>query len=239
MFSLLCTLIVYWPVKDHEFISLDDVDYITDNPHVQQGIDSDSIRWAFTSFHTCNWHPLTWISHMLDIRVFGLNPAAHHLVNLFFHVMSSLLLFLILDRMTRNTWRSAMVAFLFSLHPLHVESVAWVAERKDVLSAFFWMLTMGAYAFYVEKPTAGRYLAALIFFALGLLSKPMLVTLPFVLLLLDYWPLKRFQPAEMHVDTAPRRLSITKQRHGRMPRPSPPGAMHLHFRSRGQGYLLS
>jgi tetratricopeptide (TPR) repeat protein len=144
---------------------------------------------------------------MLDIQVFGLNPAAHHLVSLFFHVMSSLLLFLVLERMTRNIWRSAMVAFLFSLHPLHVESVAWIAERKDVLSAFFWMLTMGAYAFYVEKPTAARYLAALFFFALGLLSKPMLVTLPFVLLLLDYWPLRRFQPAETQVDTAPRVLS--------------------------------
>jgi protein O-mannosyl-transferase len=205
---ILCTITVYWPLKDHEFISFDDVDYVTDNPHVQQGLNSDSIRWAFTSFHTCNWHPLTWVSHMLDIQFFGLNPAAHHLVNLFFHVMSSLLLFMILDRMTRNVWRSAMVAFLFSLHPLHIESVAWVAERKDVLSAFFWMLTMGAYAFYVEKPTAGRYLAALLFFALGLLSKPMLVTLPFVLLLLDYWPLKRFQPAETHVDTNRHSLSI-------------------------------
>lgn len=200
---MVCTLIVYWPVKDHEFINLDDTDYIVENPHVQHGVNSGSIRWAFESVHACNWHPLTWISHMLDIQVFGLNPAAHHLVNLFFHILNGLLLFLILDRMTRDTWKSAVVAFLFSLHPLHVESVAWAAERKDVLSAFFWMLTMGAYAFYVEKPTVRRYLAALLLFALGLLSKPMLVTLPFVLLLLDYWPLGRFQPDPAKIDPHP------------------------------------
>ena len=134
---------------------------------------------------------------MLDCQLFGLKPGRHHLVNLFFHVANTLLLFLILHRMTKALWQSAFVAGLFALHPLHVESVAWVAERKDVLSTLFWMLTMGAYVYYVERPGYKRYLFVLVFFLLGLMSKPMLVTLPFVLLLLDYWPLKRLQTGEI------------------------------------------
>ena len=153
----------------------------------------EAIRWAFTTGHAGNWHPLTWISHMLDIQLFGLNPQGHHLMNLFFHIANTLLLFFVLHRMTKALWQSAFVAALFALHPLHVESVAWVAERKDVLSTFFWMLTMGAYCYYVERPGLRRYLPVLLLFALGLMAKPMLVTLPFVLLLLDYWPLRRFE----------------------------------------------
>jgi len=170
--------------------------YIIDNTNVLSGLTLDSIRWAFTSFHASNWHPLTWLSHMLDVDLFGVHAGRMHLVNLGFHLAAALLLFVILDRMTGALWRSAFVAAVFALHPLHVESVAWIAERKDVLSAFFWMLTLGAYVLYTEKKRPGRYLAALFFFALGLMAKPMLVTLPFVLLLLDVWPLRRLQAAQ-------------------------------------------
>jgi len=187
------TLAAFWQVKDHDFINYDDNEYITENHPVKTGLTFKGVTWAFTTFHAGNWHPLTWLSHMLDVQLFGLKPGWHHLMNLLFHIANTLLLFLVLHRMTKALWQSAFVAALFALHPLHVESVAWVAERKDVLSTFFWMLTMGAYVFYVEKPETRRYLVALFFFALGLMAKPMLVTLPFVLLLLDYWPLKRLQ----------------------------------------------
>jgi protein O-mannosyl-transferase len=219
------TVALYWPVHRHDFINFDDRDYVTENPTVRAGITWPGVRWAFGDSHASNWHPLTWLSHMLDCQVFGLKPGAHHLVSLGFHIASTLLLFLALNQMTRAAWRSALVAALFAWHPLHVESVAWVAERKDVLSAFFFMLTLWAYGRYgavqslkskVQSREAGAvsqhaesrspqhatrttqhttrfYLLALFFFALGLLCKPMLVTLPFVLLLLDYWPLRRFE----------------------------------------------
>jgi tetratricopeptide (TPR) repeat protein len=189
-------LAVYWQVKDHAFINLDDNLYITENPHVQAGLTIENLKWAFTTTHAPYWHPLTWLSHMLDVQLFGLKAGGHHLTNLFFHIVNTLLLFLILRRMTRAHWRSAFVAALFALHPLHVESVAWVAERKDVLSTLFWILTMGAYSYYRECPGYRRYLLALVCYILGLMSKPMLVTLPFVLLLLDFWPLGRLQPAK-------------------------------------------
>ena len=187
-------LLVYWQVGDHEFINYDDNAYITDNAQVQKGLTSKGIIWAFTTSHTGNWHPLTWISHMLDCELYGLNPEGHHLTNVLFHMANAILLFVVLRWMTGAIWRSGLVAALFALHPLHVESVAWVAERKDVLSTFFWMLTMVAYVHYVNRPGGKRYLLVLITFALGLMAKPMLVTLPFVLLLLDYWPLNRFKP---------------------------------------------
>ena len=190
---LLITFAVYWQVAGHDFVYFDDNAYITENPNVLQGFSLESIIWAFTSVHSSNWHPLTWLSHMLDIELFGLNPGWHHLVNVLFHVLNTLLLFYVLKRMTGAFWRSLFVAALFALHPLHVESVAWIAERKDVLSTFFWMLVMWFYVIYTEKPGLGRYSLVLLFFILGLLSKPMLVTLPFVLLLLDYWPLSRFE----------------------------------------------
>jgi len=188
----LMVLCVYWQVGGHSFIGLDDDQYVYENPSVLKGLAPESISWAFTTFHSANWHPLTWLSHMADVEWFGLDAGWHHRVNVLLHLANTVLLFLVLWRMTGGLWESAFVAALFGVHPLHVESVAWVAERKDVLSTLFWILTMGAYLRYVERPGVGRYLLVAVSFALGLMCKPMLVTLPFVLLLLDWWPLRRF-----------------------------------------------
>src|SRR5208337_4438264 len=207
LFLTAATSIAFWQVNQCDFISYDDPLYVTENIHVQTGITSGAIRWAFTTGQAANWHPLTWMSHMLDVQLFGLNPGRHHLVNLLFHIANTLLLFFVFHRMTRAPWKSAFVAALFAIHPLHVESVAWVAERKDVLSTFFWMLTMAAYIRYVEHQRLKNYLAVLIFFVLGLMAKPMLVTLPFVLLLLDYWPLQRFDPKKSGLEI---RTEVTK-----------------------------
>lgn len=193
MFLVVATLAVYWKVQNHDFVNYDDHLYVIDNRHVQAGFTREGIIWAFTTIHASNWHPLTWLSHMLDCQIYGLNAGGHHLTNLLFHIVNTLLLFIVLKRMTGALWRSGLVAALFALHPLHVESVAWVAERKDVLSTFFWMLTMWAYVRYVERPGLNTYFFLLLFFILGLMSKPMLVTLPFVLLLMDYFPLGRLQ----------------------------------------------
>jgi hypothetical protein len=190
------TLAVFWQVKGHDFVNMDDVTYVLKNRHVLSGLTLDGVQWAATSVYGSNWHPMTWLSHMLDVNLFGVNAGRFHLVNVFFHIVSTLLLYLILNRMTRMLWRSAFVAVLFALHPLHAESVAWIAERKDVLSTLFWMLTLGAYVLYVENKCLNRYLLALFFFALGLMAKPMLVTLPIVLLLLDVWPLNRLSAGE-------------------------------------------
>jgi Tfp pilus assembly protein PilF len=187
------TLAVYAQVISHQFIILDDNSYIRDNPIVNRGLTLRGIAWAFTTFHAANWHPLTWLSHMLDSQIFGLNAGGHLLVNALIHASNTLLLFLLLRRVTGAKWRSAIVAALFALHPLHVESVAWAAERKDTLSTFFGLLSLMAYARYVETPSWKRYALVAIALALGLMAKPMLVTWPFVLLLLDYWPLRRFQ----------------------------------------------
>ena len=189
----IATLAVYWQVGNYEFVNFDDDKYIIENFHVQKGLTRDSVIWAFTATHVSNWHPLTWLSHMLDFQLYGLNPSGHHLTNVFFHLVNTLLLFLVLKLMTGALWRSGLVAALFAVHPLHVESVVWVAERKDVLSTLFWMLTLWAYLGYTKRPGVKRYLVILLAFALGLMAKPMLVTLPFVLLLLDYWPLKRIE----------------------------------------------
>lgn len=183
----LFTIGAYWQVTGHQFVNYDDDDYVASNPRIR-AIDA---VWAFTTFHEANWHPLTWLSHMIDYRLFGLNAGWHHATNLLLHIASTILLFLVLRRMTGFTWRAAFVAALFAIHPLHVESVAWVAERKDVLSTFFLMLALLAYARYAEHPGIGRYLLVMGAFALGLMSKPMLVTLPVILLLLDWWPLGR------------------------------------------------
>ncbi len=188
-------LLAFWQVIHCDFVNFDDPLYVTDNIHVKSGITLRSIQWAFTTGDASNWHPLTWMSHMLDVQLFGLNPLWHHLTNLLFHIANTLLVFFLFHRMTKAPLKSAFVAALFAVHPLHVESVAWVAERKDVLSTFFWMLTTGAYVYYVELPSRFRYSVVVTFFVLGLLAKPMLVTLPFVLLLLDYWPLRRLQGA--------------------------------------------
>ena len=193
LFLIFAIIITYGQVRNFDFVDFDDGEYITENSQVQKGLTIEGLIWAFTSFHAANWHPMTWFSHMLDCELYGLNPMGHHWTNIQLHMANTLLLFLILQMMTGAIWRSAFVAGLFALHPLHVESVAWVAERKDVLSTFFWLLTMLAYLRYVKKPVLIRYFMVLLFFVLGLMSKPMLVTLPFVLLLLDLWPLGRFR----------------------------------------------
>ncbi|UCF42748.1 MAG: tetratricopeptide repeat protein [Planctomycetota bacterium] len=185
------TVVAFEQVRLNEFIGYDDNQYVVDNPQVKAGITHKSLLWAFTSTRASNWHPLTWLSHMLDCELFGLNPCGHHLMNLFFHLANTLVLFWVFNRMTGAVWRSAFVAAAFSIHPLRVESVAWVAERKDVLSGLFCMLTMAAYVRYAERPSVRRYLPVFLALGLGLMAKPMLVTLPFVLLLLDYWPLQR------------------------------------------------
>jgi tetratricopeptide (TPR) repeat protein len=185
------TMFVYRGVLRNEFVNYDDNDYVTSNIHVQKGLSWNGVKWAFTSTDASNWHPLTWLSHMLDVHLFGLNPAGHHFTNLFLHVVATLLLFGFMRFATGKLWMSAFVAALFALHPAHVESVAWVAERKDVLSAVLWFATLWAYAYYARNPRIGKYTLVLILFAFGLLAKPMLVSLPFVLLLLDYWPLGR------------------------------------------------
>ncbi len=189
------TLAVYWPVVHCDFLNYDDPEYYASNPHVLAGLTPGNIAWAFATLRSGNWHPLSWLSLMFDVNLFGPGPAGPHATSLVFHLANTLLLFLLLRRLTLTTWRSAFVAALFALHPLHVESVAWVAERKDVLSTFFGLLSLIAYA---RSVTGGRglrsraYWLAILFFAFSLMSKPMLVTLPFLMLLLDWWPLKRF-----------------------------------------------
>jgi len=189
----LVTCAAFARVVGHDFVDFDDPPYVTENPHVLTGITGENVAWAFTAFHAHNWHPLTWLSLQLDAQLFGRKAWGYHLTNLLLHVASTLLLFGVLVRMTGAVGRSAIVAALFAVHPLHVESVAWVSERKDVLSALCWMLVMWAYVGYAARPGVGRYLLVCVAFILGLLAKPMLVTLPFVLLLLDYWPLYRLR----------------------------------------------
>ncbi len=206
---VMATTAVYWQVHEHDFINFDDPEYVYTNPSIYNGLTSQSLVWAFTTPHggTSYWHPLTWMSHMLDCQLYGLNPRGHHLTNLFFHIINALLLFWVFKKMTGGLWQSAFVAAAFALHPLHVESVAWISQRKDVLSTFCWILTMAAYLRYVKRSNAVAeqtkhsfsylanpwYLLTLLVFAIGLMTKPMLITLPFVLLILDYWPLERFE----------------------------------------------
>src|ERR1051325_6808299 len=172
------TWLVFGQTRHHAFVNFDDDVYVYENPIVARGLTLEGVKWAFTDIHASNWHPLTWISHMLDCELYGLNPAGHHVTNLLLHAATAVLLFLLLRDMTGALWRSAFVAAVFAIHPLRVESVAWVAERKDVLSALFFMLTLGAYVHYARQPSIRRYLLIVLFFALGLMAKPMLVTLP-------------------------------------------------------------
>jgi tetratricopeptide (TPR) repeat protein len=187
------TLVAYEPIRHNSFVSYDDYAYITENPNVTGGLTLESVIWAFTRAHMGNWHPLTLLSHILDYQLFGSNPVGPHVVNLLFHITNALLLFGILTNLTGATWPSAFVAAIFALHPVHVESVAWAAERKDVLSGLFWMLTMAAYIRYARRPGKGRYVLLLLVYGLCIMTKPVVVTLPLVLLLLDYWPLGRLQ----------------------------------------------
>src|SRR5438309_4866437 len=182
---------IYAQVIGHQFITLDDPTYIQENPMVNRGVTGAGLVWAFTTFYATNWHPLTWISHMIDCQFFGTNAGRHLLVNALIHAANTLLVFWFLLRTTRARWPSALIAALFALHPLHVESVAWASERKDTLSTFFGLLSLVAYVRYVEAPSISRYAWTAITLALGLLAKPMLVTWPLVMLLLDYWPLAR------------------------------------------------
>jgi len=187
-------LALYWPVTGYEFIVMDDSMYVVDNPDIQKGFSRQGISWAATTLYTANWHPLTWLSLMADYELYGLNAAGYHISNLFLHILNTLLLFLVLLRMTGETWKCLTVAAFFGVHPLNIESVVWIAERKNLLSTLFWILTLFAYIRYTERPGYWRYLQAVFLFALGLMAKPMLVTLPLVVLLLDYWPLRRLSP---------------------------------------------
>jgi len=188
------TIAVFWQVRNFDFINYDDTSYVYENLHVTTGVKTDNIIWAFTTGHAANWHPLTWLSLMFDCQLFGPNPGWIHLENALLHILNTLLLFAVLKKITAALWPSVFVAAAFALHPMHVESVAWIAERKDVLSTFFFMLTLLAYCRYTQQQNKGRYFLVLLTFSFGLMAKPMLVTLPFVLLLLDYWPLNRFEP---------------------------------------------
>jgi tetratricopeptide (TPR) repeat protein len=188
---VVATLALYNPVSHHPFVNYDDDRYVGDNIHVKAGLHWDTIPWAFTTYDEANWHPLTWLSHALDCQLFGLNPAGHHYTNVLLHAFNVLLLFVFLKRATSSVWRSLMAAALFALHPINVESVAWVAERKNLLSMLFFLLTLGAYRWYALKPRVGAYVVVALLFVCGLMSKPQVITLPFVLLLWDYWPLRR------------------------------------------------
>jgi tetratricopeptide (TPR) repeat protein len=216
--ALFCgTLLIFSRAVNHDFMDLDDPDYVTANTHVQAGFTANTVQWALTSGDAANWHPLTWFSHVLDWRLFGKDPRGHHATNVVFHALNAVLVFLVFRRLTGAFWTSAICAALFAWHPLRVESVAWIAERKDVLSGFFGLLTLLAYARYVEKMknnetfniqhstfnTQWNYWLALLFFALGLMCKPMLVTLPFLMLLLDWWPLQRFAIQRLVLEKIP------------------------------------
>jgi tetratricopeptide (TPR) repeat protein len=185
------TFAVYFQTRNFDFVNFDDPEYVSQNAHLKAGLTGDGIVWAFTSTESANWFPLTRLSYLLDVELFGLQSGWHHLMNVFFHGLAVVLLFAFLRRATGSTWPSALVAFVFALHPLHVESVAWIAERKDVLSAFFWFLALWCYVRYIERPSAARYAMVAAAFCLGLMAKPMIVTLPLVLLLVDVWPLRR------------------------------------------------
>ena len=204
------TWFVFGQTLRHDFVNFDDHVYVYENPLVVRGLSTEGIIGAFTHTHALNWHPLTTLSHMLDCQLYGLKAGGHHLTNVILHTISVLLLFLVLKQITGALWQSAFVAALFAIHPLHVESVAWIAERKDVLSAVFFVLTLAAYARYARAPSTPRYLLVALLFACGLMSKPMLVTLPFVLLLLDYWPLGRLEAQKSEAGSRLRRLITEK-----------------------------
>jgi len=199
----LLVLAVYWGSGSHAFLDFDDGEYVAANPHVANGLTGAGVRWAFTAFHAANWHPVTWLSHMADVQLFGMNAGAAHRINVAIHLLDTLLLFHVLRKMTGASWRSAFAAALFGVHPLHVESVAWISERKDVLSVFFFLGTLAAYAAWTRDRRPWKIGAALGSYGLGLMSKSMLVTTPFLLLLLDFWPLRRFEGASA-TDGTPR-----------------------------------
>ena len=203
------------PVGNHPFLSFDDNSYVVNNPHVAGGVTGKNILWAFTSVEEANWHPITWLSHMADVSLYGMNPRGHHLTSVAIHTLSALTLFILLLRFTGGLWQSFFVASLFAFHPLNVESVAWIAERKNVLSGFFCLLTLLLYAGYVTKRKTVLYIISLLVFVLGLMSKPMLVTVPIVMLLLDFWPLGRYQDGNQNAGSglcSARMLFLVKEK---------------------------
>jgi protein O-mannosyl-transferase len=210
VFLLNLTWLVFGQTLGYDFVNYDDPSYVYQNTRITSGINLANVAWAFTHVHSENWHPLTTITHMLDCQLYGLHAGWHHFTNVLLHCLAVVLLFVALERMTGVLWRSAFVAAVFAVHPLHVESVAWIAERKDVLSAVFFMLTLLAYLHYTRAPSIGRYLTVAFVIALGLMSKPMLVTLPFVLLLLDFWPLGRFEARKSNTGRQLLRLILEK-----------------------------
>jgi protein O-mannosyl-transferase len=209
------TWAIYSPVAHHPFVDFDDQYYVTQNAHVRAGLSWQTFIWSFNAGYAQNWHPLTWLSHALDCQLYGLNPAGHHLTNVAFHVLNVVILFLLLLRATGAMWRSLLVAALFALHPLNVESVAWVAERKNVLSTLFFLLALGAYGWYARYPELKRYALLVVLFLFGLAAKPMVITLPFVLLLLDFWPLQRVKLQESKEWPTP---AVTDRKEGGMGR---------------------
>lgn len=216
---VLVTVAAHWRVLQNDFVNYDDNDYVTANPIVQRGVTAEGLAWAFGNLHGAKtyWHPLPWVSHMIDCQLFKLKPAGHHAMSLLLHAVNVVLLFLVLERLTGARWRSVIVAALWAVHPLQVDTVAWVTERKNILAAFFWLLTMAAYARYAAKPTVGRYLLVPLAMALGLMCKPVLVTLPFALLLLDGWPMRRWRGRGAGQGTEERRASL-----GQNPPPAEP-----------------
>jgi hypothetical protein len=206
------TCLIYAQVAGFQFLNYDDGLYVTGNPQVAGGLNRSSVRWAITGVVNDNWQPMVWLSYMLDSQLWGLDNGAFHITNLILHIANTLLLLILFYKMTGSLWKSAFVAAIFALHPLHVESVAWVSERKDVLSTLFWLLTTLAYINYVKKPGFGRYVLVVIVFALGLTAKPMLITLPVILLLLDYWPLGRLRTGNAVQNTSrPLKLLILEK----------------------------
>jgi len=208
---ILAILVVYYQTNNYDFVLLDDDVYITNNPFIKGGWNSENIKWAFSNSHGGFWIPLTWLTYMVDSQLHGLDAGYYHITNVIFHIFNTLLLFFLFRQMTGDIWRSGFIAALFAVHPVHVESVAWVSERKDLLFGFFWFLTMWSYHRYIKQPDISRYSLVILFFIAGLMSKPMIVTLPFVLLLCDYWPLKRFQFEKYQQnDAAYQNISIFK-----------------------------
>src|SRR5277367_971979 len=206
----LATIALYSPVARDPFLNYDDAAHVADNPHVRAGLTWSTVVWAFRTSEASDWHPITWLSHALDCQMFGLNPAGPHMVNVLIHAANAVLLFLILQSATGFTWRSLAVAALFALHPINVESVAWIAERKNVLSAFFFLIALGAYGWYASRPGVARYLAVTLAYAFALMSKAQVITFPFALLLLDYWPLRRFAREDGEDDAPVRGTSFGK-----------------------------
>ncbi len=209
---LLATVALYLPVNHHPFVNYDDDEYVTDNAQVKAGLTADTLAWAFTNYDAANWHPVTWLSHALDYQLFQLDPAGHHDVNLILHTVNVALLFWVLWQATGNPGRSLMVAALFAFHPINVESVAWVAERKNLLSMLFFLLALGAYRWYARQPRVGRYAVVASLYVLGLMSKPQVITLPFVLLLWDYWPLRRMAIHDQKTTLANEPAAIVPER---------------------------